>query len=213
VVGKEQARLPAIMSLENLQRPQAGVSPPQIAQNRRDLGTPVPVPQNRKPDWQSQARASSPQKAKNGLAEDPDACAPQFIQTKKEAAFFCGLFNQSTKVNQPKLINHWKSCKPSHWQADEEPPANESQNLAMGAPPAAPVAGIVIVCSVKTPLVTVAPFGTMSEGWSKGALWLRTRSSVSDFRKATTAILSRVPKLARSRFGSMSADGKSPRWL
>ena len=59
---------------------------------------------------------------------------------------------------------NYKSNKPFYWQTDEDPPTKESQNLAMGAPPAEPVAGIVIVCSVKTPLVTVAPFGTVSEG-------------------------------------------------
>jgi len=82
---------------------------------------------------------------------------PLFHQApiKKEAAFFCGLSSQSTD---------YKSYKPFYWQADGDPPANESQNLARGAPPAAPVAGIVIVCSVKTPLFTVPPFGTMSEG-------------------------------------------------
>jgi hypothetical protein len=78
-----------------------------------------------------------------------------FHSSKKEAAFFCGLL-----VHQ----GITKSNKPFYWQACEDAPTNESQNLVMGAPPAAPVAGIVIVCSVKTPLVTTPPFGTVIEG-------------------------------------------------
>jgi hypothetical protein len=78
----------------------------------------------------------------------------EFGLIKKEAAFFCGLLVHQEITNLTTV----------YWQADEFAPTNESQNLARGAPPAAPVAGIVIVCSVKIPLVTVPPLGTMSEG-------------------------------------------------
>ena len=83
------------------------------------------------------------------------ACGPQFIPNKKRGRLFLRPLNAS---------RDYKSNKPFYWQTDEDPPTRESQNLAMGAPPAEPVAGIVTVCSVKIPLVTVAPFGTMSEG-------------------------------------------------
>src|ERR1700732_441374 len=95
-------------------------------------------------------------------------------------------------------------------QVEFEAPDNESQNFCNVAPPAAPIAGMVMVCSCHTPFVLTIPLGTTSEGWSNGALWLRTRSSVNDFRKATTAVLSSALKPARRRLGSMSAEGKSP---
>jgi hypothetical protein len=55
-------------------------------------------------------------------------------------------------------------------QDELEAPARESQNLGIGAPPAAPVAGIVMFCSVMDPFDITMPLGTISEGWSNGAL-------------------------------------------
>src|SRR5262249_1232902 len=101
-------------------------------------------------------------------------------------------------------------CSGLQLQVELDAPARESQNFGIGVPPAAPVAGIVMVCAVRNPPDITMPLGTVSEGWSNGALWLRTRSSVSDLRKATTAALSSALNPAFFRLGSTSAEGKSP---
>src|SRR5579859_3675868 len=90
------------------------------------------------------------------------------------------------------------------------PPSKPAQNLGNGEPPLAPTAGMVMVCSFSAPSDMTMPLGTIKEGWSKGALCERTRSSVSDFRNATTAALSSALKPARCRLGSTSTEGKSP---
>lgn|SRR5215472_12030696 len=95
-------------------------------------------------------------------------------------------------------------------QVELEDPDRESQNFCNEAPPAAPVAGMVMDCSVQTPFTFINPLGRASEGWSKGALCERTRSSVRDLRKATTAAFSVSLKPARCKLGSTSAEGKSP---
>ena len=122
-----------------------------------------------------QARATSVQQAKIG-GMSACICAPQFysparlhrrsrsrgrlrstvkfIEIKKRPPFFA-----ASLVN-----NYLQILQPFYWQAWGDAPANDSQNLGWGAPPAAPVAGIVIVCSVSTPFVTTPPFGTVIEG-------------------------------------------------
>ena len=55
-------------------------------------------------------------------------------------------------------------CSAAQLQPWPGPPASPSQNFCKGAPPEAPVAGIVIVCSTSTPLFTTKPLGTINEG-------------------------------------------------
>lgn len=62
------------------------------------------------------------------------------------------------------LLQRADSCSAAQLQPWPGPPASPSQNFCKGAPPEAPVAGIVIVCSTSTPLFTTKPLGTINEG-------------------------------------------------